>query len=80
MKTSPLFVPPPRNNIGRMARLHLTVEEGNRIVYGNVLDLVAGTNQPKRVRIQTGGPFSRQGDVVMPHQYAFLGWADEEEE
>lgn len=72
-----LFVNPPRNNVGRFARILLL--PGREVVYGNALDLVAGTNDPKRIRIQRGLP-ARQGEVVMPFEYEFEWWADEEEE
>jgi hypothetical protein len=63
------------NNIGRFAVIYVNGER----LYGNVLDLVAGTDTPKRIRIQSGNP-ALVGDVVQPHQYKFVGWADEEEE
>ena len=65
-----------RSNIGRMACITLLTGEQ---VYGNVLDLVHGTNKPKRIRIQHGLP-ARHGDVVMPGEYHFGWWADEEED
>jgi len=69
----------PANNIGRLARIEIVSEGAREVVYGNVLDQVAGTDAPKRVRIQRGKP-DRHGDVVMPHEYVFIGWADEEED
>lgn len=67
-----------RTNIGRLARISLQKYQGEHLV-GNVIDLVAGTNNPKRIRIQRGNP-KLQGQVVMPGEYCFLGWADEEED
>lgn len=43
---------------------------------GTVMDLVAGTNTPKRVRIQRG---YLQGEVVQPHQYKFKAFMKEED-
>lgn len=60
-----------RGNIGRMA---VIVHEGKCYV-ANVLDQVAGTTHPKRVRVQYD-PFL-QGTVLMPHQYEFKEWADD---
>lgn len=76
-KASPFFVCPPPNNIGRFARILLL--PGREVVYGNVIDLVAGTGEPKRIRIQHGLP-ARKGDVVMPYEYEFEWWANEEED
>lgn len=64
-----------RTNIGRMARVRVTFE-----CYANVIDLVADSTQPKRVRIQNGGPMEIKGLVVQPHQYQLVGWADEEQD
>ena len=71
----------PRTNIGRMARLRLKAGQlgAGADVYGNVIDLVAGSPMPKRIRIQHGY-LERHGDVVMPGEYIFLWWADEEED
>jgi len=63
-------------NLGRLACVRL-VPEGLR-VYGNVIDTGIG-GVPKRVRIQSGYP-ERHGEVVMPGQYRFEWWADEEED
>jgi hypothetical protein len=65
----------PVNNIGRFAR----IEVGSQSMVGSVLDLVSGTNSPKRIRIQHGD-VSRMGTVVQPHEYRFLWWCDEEED
>lgn len=67
---------PARTNIGRFACIKLPT---GQTVYGNVLDLVAGTDKPKRIRIQRGLP-ARHGDVVQPCDYEFRWWADQEEE
>lgn len=60
-----------RGNIGRMA---VVVHNGSCYV-GNVLDQVAGTTIPKRVRIQYD-PFM-QGKVLQPKDYQFKEWADD---
>lgn len=67
-----------RTNIGRFARVRLHKYHG-QVLVGNVLDLVAGTKDPKRIRIQRGDP-SLHGLVVVPTEYDFIGWADEEED
>ncbi len=55
-----------------------TVER--RVVYGTVVDYPAGEPlKPRRIRVQRGEP-ALHGNVVQPHEYAFLGWADEEED
>lgn len=69
-----------KTNLGRMAALGR--EDGmGRVLYGNVLDLVAGKERPKRVRIQFGNP-ELKGAVVnlLDREYRFLWWADEEED
>jgi hypothetical protein len=43
---------------------------------GTVIDCVAGTNEPKRVRIQRG---PLQGAVVMPWQYKLKRFLSETE-
>lgn len=43
---------------------------------GTVMDKVAGTNKPKRVRIQRGPLF---GEVVQPHEYEFRGFLEDQE-
>jgi hypothetical protein len=68
-----------KTNIGRFACIEIGDGRGPCRVYGNVVDLVAGTNEPKRIRIQRGLP-ERHGDIVFPTQYNFLWWADEEED
>jgi hypothetical protein len=64
------------SNVGRMAAFRLT--GSSQVLYGNVIDLITGTNEPKRIRIQKGEP-TRHGDIIMPSQYDFAWWADEEE-
>lgn len=59
-------------NIGRMAAI---VYQG-KCYTANVLDQVFGTTQPKRVRIQFD-PFL-QGTVLMPGEYEFKEWADDD--
>jgi hypothetical protein len=66
-----------RSNVGRMACIRL--RPGHQTVYGNVLDLVAGTSKPKRIRVQHGLP-EKHGQVAFPSEYEFLWWADEEEQ
>ena len=64
-----------RSVVGRFA---VVVHEGQcRVV--SVMDAVAGEpGTPKRVRIQRD--VARQGEVLMPSQYRFKCWADEEED
>lgn len=59
-------------NIGRWA----VVLHNNLLHVGTVIDLVAGTNKPKRIRIQRG---SLQGEVLQPHEYSFKNWLADEE-
>jgi len=63
------------NNIGRFAM----IEVGEQSLVGNVIDLVHGTDRPKRIRIQHGDP-ALHGSVVQPHEYKFKWWCDEEED
>lgn len=58
-------------NIGRMA---IIVHDGQCYV-ANVIDQVAGTTTPKRVRIQYDA--AMQGKVLMPYEYVFKEWADD---
>ncbi len=58
--------------IGRMA----VIEHNGTLYQANVLDLVAGTNRMKRVRIQRD--VHLQGTVLMPGQYSFKEWADDD--
>jgi hypothetical protein len=68
------------NNIGRFACIEVAGPDGRPLrVYGNVLDLVAGTDLPKRIRIQRGYP-ELHGQVVQPGQYHFCWFSDEEED
>jgi hypothetical protein len=67
------------NNLGRFAAIQVKHEGSLYIVYGNVIDLVHGTDKPKRVRIQRG-LLERHGEVVNPSEYTFKWWADEEED
>ena len=41
----------------------------DRQYVGTVIDCVAGTSTPKRVRIQRG---DLQGEVVQPHEYKMM--------
>lgn len=61
-----------QNNIGRW----VTVLHDNQLHVGTVMDLIAGTDKPKRVRIQRGG---MQGNVLQPYEYTFKSWLEEEE-
>lgn len=45
---------------------------------GNVLDCIAGTSYPKRIRIQSDPEF--QGLVVMPSEYTFKGYTNSTED
>ena len=60
------------NNIGRW----VVILHGGLLHVGTVMDLVAGTDTPKRIRIQRG---PLQGEVVQPHEYVFKSWLEDEE-
>jgi hypothetical protein len=60
------------NKIGRIA----VIEHQNKLYVANVLDLVAGTDRIKRVRIQRD--LYLQGKVLMPGQYEFVEWGDDD--
>lgn len=60
---------------GNIGRLAVIVHDGKCYV-ANVLDQVAGSTVPKRVRVQHD-PFL-QGTVLMPGQYEFKEWADDD--
>lgn len=62
-----------KTNIGRFA----VIAYKGKCYLGNVLDLIAGTNMPKRIRIQSD--VFLQGTVVMPGDYDFKCWSDEED-
>lgn len=66
---------PAHANIGRMAQIRVR----GSVVVGNVIDLVADTQYPKRIRIQHGLP-ELAGAVVQPHEYEFLWFCDQEED
>lgn len=57
-------------SVGRYA----IVEYKGKCYSANVLDCVAGTNTPKRVRIQND--VELQGEVLMPSQYTFKQFSD----
>lgn len=59
-------------NIGRMA----AIVYKDKCYVANVIDQVAGTTKPKRVRIQFDPEL--QGEVLMPGQYQFKEWADDD--
>lgn len=58
-------------SIGR----YVIIEHNGKCYTANVLDCVAGTNTPKRVRIQND--LVLQGEVLVPSQYTFKQFADE---
>lgn len=60
-----------RTNIGRFA----VIVYKDKCYVGNVLDLVAGTTKPKRIRIQND--VLLQGKVLQPSEYEFKEWADD---
>ena len=59
-------------NLGRLA----AIEYKGKCYVGNVIDQVSGTTSPKRIRIQHD-PFI-QGKVVMPGEYCFKEWVDDD--
>ncbi len=61
------------NVIGRIA----AIEYQGKCYLARVIDMLAGTSRPKRMRIQND-PFL-QDTVVMPGQYTFKCWTDEED-
>ncbi len=61
-----------KNNIGRW----VVVLHNNLLYVGTVIDLVAGTDTPKRIRLQRG-PY--QGNVLQPYEYVFKDWIQDEE-
>ncbi len=65
--------------LGRLACIRIQHAGDTRMVYGNVIDCYAGTDSPNRIRIQRGLP-ERHGDVVQPHEYSFMWFADTEED
>lgn len=75
MQTTQFEIKVAPNNIGRMAEIRVL----GHVVVGNVIDLVAGTDYPKRIRIQHGWP-ALHGDVVQTGEYEFLWFCDEEED
>ncbi len=60
-----------KNNIGRWA----VVLHDNLLHVGTCMDLVAGTDRPKRIRIQRG---QLQGKVIQPCDYVFKDWLEAE--
>ncbi len=83
-----LSISVPRSCLGRLACILVSHsgepfrsnnKQGLR-VYGNPIDFMAGEPMvPKRIRIQRGEP-SLAGQVVAPHEYQFLWWAEDEED
>jgi len=69
----------PLPNLGRFAAIWVTTNGVRHILYGTVMDVVTGTDQPKRIRVQRGDP-ALAGEVLMPNEYEFAWWADEEED
>lgn len=60
-----------RSVIGRTIVLVCVVDGAREQFSGKVMDNVAGTNKPKRVRV----PYL--GRVLMPSEYEFLKFGDE---
>jgi len=60
------------NKIGRIA----VIEHKGHLYVANVMDMVAGTDRIKRVRIQRD--LYLQGTVLMPGQYTFMEWGDDD--
>lgn len=60
------------NTIGRMA----VIRHEGELYQATIIDLVAGTDRAKRVRIQRD--LYKQGTVLMPGQYEFIEWADDD--
>lgn len=63
-------------NPGVIGRTAIIVHEG-KCYTATVIDQVAGTEQPKRVRIQCD--VTMQGKVLMPGQYVFKDWTEDED-
>lgn len=68
-------------NIGRLACIRVPPypSVGGHFLYGNCIDQVAGTTEPKRIRVQWGDP-NLKGCVLGLGQYSWVAWADEESE
>lgn len=66
-----------RVNRGCIGRMAVIVFQGSCYL-AEVIDQVAGTNRPKRVRVEYNP--NLQGRVLMLGQYAFKQWADADEE
>ena len=75
MQTTQFEIKVAPNNIGRMAEIRVQ----GHVVVGNVIDLVAGTDYPKRIRIQHGFP-ELHGSIVRPGEYEVLWFCNEEED
>lgn len=58
------------NPIGSWA---VILHDGRQLV-GTVIDTIAGTTTPKRIRVQRG---TLQGEVLQPSQYEFKSWLSE---
>jgi hypothetical protein len=61
-----------RGTIGRTA----VIVHGDECFTAQVIDNIAGTDRPKRVRIINDA--SKGGTVLMPSQYTFKDWADDD--
>ncbi len=61
---------------GVIGRTAIIAHEG-RCYTATVIDQVAGTRKPKRMRIQCD--ITMQGKVLMPGQYVFKDWTDDED-
>ena len=59
-------------NIGRNA----VIVYAGKLYVANVIDQIAGSRKPKRVRIHHDPTL--QGKVLMPGQYEFKQWTDDD--
>ena len=60
------------NNIGRW----VVILYDEQLHVGTVMDCIAGTDSPKRIRIQRG---PKQGEVIQPCDYTFKNWLADED-
>lgn len=60
-----------KSNIGRWA----VILHQNLLHVGTVIDVIAGTSKPKRIRVQRG---SLQGKVLQPADYQFKNFIEDE--
>ena len=64
-----------RQHAGTIGKMAVIGHAGKQYV-AQVIDQIAGTTTPKRVRI-IGSP-GMDGTVLMPTGYTFKGWADDD--